>query len=353
MKPLSIFKLYLSLIAIAMGAAPAMGSDLPKPDGKPADMSKPVQVYVLMGQSNMLNFGNLQKLTAVVKEKQKYQYLADDAGNWLARKDVRNVWVGGSGGPGKRRLMLNDWMQVGKTNVGVEFGIGHHVGNVTDAPVLILKSATGNRSLGWDLLPPGSQQYEFEDRGKTWTYAGHGDSPDRWLKGTTPKRINWSAGIQYLGDVARAKEVLNDLDTYYPGATQYEVAGFFYWQGDKDRYNTGHATRYELNLVALIKALRKEFNAPNAKFVCATLGQTDKKAGGNEGHILRAQLAVDGKTGKYPEFKGNVASVYSKPFNHGGSSNGHYGGNPETYMDVGQAMGAAMAELIKNDGKAD
>jgi len=33
-----------------------------------------------------------------------------------------------------------------------------------------------------------------------------------------------------------------------------------------------------------------------------------------------------------------------------GSSNGHYGGNPETYMDVGQAMGAAMAEMIKNDG---
>ena len=43
-----------------------------------------------------------------------------------------------------------------------------------------------------------------------------------------------------------------------------------YWQGDKDRYNTGHATRYEKNLVALIKALRKEFGAPNAKFVCAT-----------------------------------------------------------------------------------
>ena len=139
---------------------------------------------------------------------------------------------------------------------------------------------------------------------------------------------------------------MNDLDTYYPGATQYEVAGFFYWQGDKDRYNTGHAIRYELNLVALIKALRKEFNAPNAKFVCATLGQTDKKARGNEGHILRAQLAVDGKTGKYPEFKGNVATVYSYPLSKGGSSGGHYSGNAETYMNVGEAMGKAMVELL-------
>jgi len=59
MKPLFIHKLSLSLIAIVLGTTHAMGSDLPKPDGKPADMSKPVQVYVLMGQSNMLNFGNL------------------------------------------------------------------------------------------------------------------------------------------------------------------------------------------------------------------------------------------------------------------------------------------------------
>ena len=69
-----------------------------------------------------------------------------------------------------------------------------------------------------------------------------------------------------------------DLGTYYPGAQKCEVDGFFYWQGDKDRYNAGHATRYEFNLVNLIKQLRKDFNAPNAKFVCATLGQTSKGA---------------------------------------------------------------------------
>jgi hypothetical protein len=350
MKNMKLLASGLSLLfvaSIALAENP-INDKLPDPNGKPADMSKPVQVYILMGQSNMLAFGDLRKLTAVVKEKKKYQYLVDDAGNWIERKDARYTWVGGSGGPDRRStLKKNEWMTI-SGNVGVEMGIGHHVGNVVDAPVMILKSATGNRSLGWDLLPPGSKQYEFEENGKTWVYAGFGDSPERWEKGTKPRRIGWSAGIQYAGDVARAKNVLKDLGTYYPGATKYEVAGFFYWQGDKDRYNAGHATRYELNLVALIKQLRKEFDAPNAKFVCATLGQTKKGAKGNEGHILNAQLAVDGKTGKYPEFKGNVASVYSKPFCHGGSSNGHYGGNPETYMDVGQAMGAAMAELIKD-----
>ena len=68
----------------------------------------------------------------------------------------------------------------------------------------------------------------------------------------------------------------------------------------------------------------------------------------NFGPILRAQLAVDGKKGKYPAFKGNVASVYSKPFCHGGASNGHYGGNAETYMNIGEAMGKAMVELMRD-----
>jgi len=216
---------------------------------------------------------------------------------------------------------------------------------------MILKSCTGNRSLGWDLLPPGSERYEVEENGKTMVYAGYKDSPAKWEKGTEPKKIGWYAGMQYDGDVARAKKVLAELDKYYPGAKKFEVAGFFFWQGDKDRYNAAHAGRYEQNLVHFIKTLRKDFNAPKANFVVATLGQTRKGAGGNEGKILQAQIAVDGRSGKYPEFKGNVASVYSNPFCHGGASNGHYGGNAETYMDVGEAMGRAMAELL-NQTKA-
>jgi hypothetical protein len=57
-------------------------------------------------------------------------------------------------------------------------------------------------------------------------------------------------------------------------------------------------------------------------------------------------FAVDGKSGKYPEFKGNVASVYSHPLSKGGRSGGHYSGNAETYMNVGEAMGRAMVELL-------
>lgn len=328
------------------GAAPK--SSLPKPDGKPADMTKPVQVFILLGQSNMLGMGKIAPdgkdgtLENAVKTKRLYSYLVDDAGQWSERKDVRNVrvMVGKGGG---MQLFNNEWMSVkGSKTIGPEFGIGHILGNAIDAPVMILKSCIGNRSLGWDLLPPGSERYEVDGK----VYAGYKDSPDSWEKGTEPKPIAWYAGKQYDDDTANAKKVLSELEKYYPGANGYEVAGFFFWQGEKDGGNAAHASRYEQNLVKFINQLRKDFNAPNAKFVLATLGESTKGSAGNGGKVLEAQLAVDGNTGKYPEFKGNVATVYSNPLSKGGSGNGHYNGNAETYMDVGEAMGKAMVGLL-------
>ena len=80
----------------------------------------------------------------------------------------------------------------------------------------------------------------------------------------------------------------------------------------------------------------------------ATLGESTKGCGGHGGLVLDAQLAVDGNSGKYPEFKGNVATIYSHPMAQGGSGNGHYGGKAEVYMDVGEAMGQAMLDLLRN-----
>ena len=352
----------------------AAEQQLPKPDGKPADMAKPVQVFILLGQSNMVGLGKVTggdvSLEHAVKDKKKYSYLVDESGNWAERKDVRYARVMSGRGGGMQRFN-NEWMTV-KTckTIGPEFGIAEPLGNAVEAPVLILKSCIGNRSLGWDLLPPGSERFEFviKDKAgveKKMVYAGYKDKPDSWemdpAKGlkTEPapwvdkkagKPIEWYAGKQWDDDLSYAKTVLSELDKYYPGATKYEVAGFFFWQGEKDAGNPGHAAHYEKNLVHFIKQVRKEFNAPNAKFVLATMGESAKGGGGLGGQVLDAHLAVDGSTGKYPEFKGNVASIYTNPMAQGGSGNGHYGGKAEVYMDVGEAMGKAMVELLGKDG---
>jgi len=343
----------ITLLTLPADAA-EVSKQLPDPDGKPADMTKKVKVFIIMGQSNTLEMGKVKgdkegSLEYAVKNEKLYPFMVDDAGNWTIRKDVRNVHVAGSGGPGRTRNMRNDWLTISGSKIGIETGIGHQLGTALDEPVLILKSSTGNRSLGWDLLPPGSPSYEFTDpkSGKTYVYAGYGQSPDKWEKGAEPKPIGWKAGVQYDGDVARAKDVLKNLGTYYPGATEYEVAGFLWWQGDKDRYNAGHASMYEKNLNNLIAALRKDFNAPKAKFVCATLGQTNKEnAKGNEKLILDAMFAISDPA-NYPALKGDVATVYTNPLSMGSASNAHYGGNAKTYMNVGLGMGKAMVELLK------
>jgi hypothetical protein len=341
------FGAWCLLAAAATGFSIASAAESPaqpsKPDGKPADMSKPVQVFILMGQSNMVGMGKIAggegSLENAVKEKKKYPYLVDEAGSWTERKDVRFVRYMSGKGP-----LNNDWLGIKGGTIGPEFGIGHVLGDALDAPVMLLKCCIGNRSLGWDLLTPGSERFEADGK----IYAGYKDSPDSWAKGTEPKPIGWYAGKQWDDDTSDAKKALSALDKHYPGATKCEVAGFFFWQGEKDCGNPVHANRYEHNLVNFIKALRKEFNAPDAKFVCATLGESAKGCGGNGGKVLEAHLAVDGTSGKYPEFKGNVATVYTNPMAQGGSGNGHYGGKAEVYMDVGEAMGKAMVELLKN-----
>ncbi|MFO0878589.1 MAG: sialate O-acetylesterase [Gemmataceae bacterium] len=325
-------------------------------DGKPADTTKPVQVFILLGQSNMVGLGKVKgsavSLEHAVKEKKKYQYLVDDAGKWSERKDVRFVRYMSGKGP-----LNNEWMTVKGNTLGPEFGIGHQLGNAIEAPVMILKCCIGNRSLGWDLVPPGSERYVMDGK----VYPAYKEKPDSWPadpekgKATAPppwldkkgKPIDWYAGKQWDFDIGDARKALANLDKHYPGAKGYEVAGFFFWQGEKDVGNPAHASMYEENLVRFIKALRKEFKAPNAKFVLATLGEAKKGIGGNGGKVLEAQLAVDGKSGKYEEFKGNVATVYTHPMAQGGNGNGHYGGKAEVYMDVGEAMGQAMVELLQ------
>lgn len=356
---------------LAQLALPAADAPVPRPNGKPADMTQKVKVFLLLGQSNMVGMGKIKggegSLEHAVKEKKKYPYLVDEAGNWSERQDVRFVRVmQGRGGSGMQQFN-NEWMTVAKCKtIGPEFGLAHLVGDAMDAPVMILKSCIGNRSLSWDLLPPGSERFEFviKDRAgaeKKMVYAGYKDKPESWAmdsaKGlkTEPapwvdkngKPIDWYAGKQYDDDIAYAKKVLSELDKYYPGAQGYEVSGFFFWQGEKDAGNPGHAAKYEENLVRFIKAVRKEFNAPNAPFVLGTIGESVKGSGGNSGKVLEGHLAVDGTSGKYPEFKGNVATIYTHPMAQGGSGNAHYGGKAEVYMDVGEAMGQAMVELLK------
>jgi alpha-galactosidase len=352
---LAVFVMGFVTVSVAETVNTDPKQQLPVPDSKPAIMDKPVKVFILLGQSNMLGFGKVAPqekegtLTHAVKIKNKYQHLVDDQGNWTQRNDVRYIQV--MHRRDKMSTLRNEWLTVKGQHIGIELQFGHILGHVLAEPILVLKSCIGNRSLGWDLLPPGRKNFEFEGK----IYAGYRESPLSWDKDSIPEPINWYAGKQYDDDIGNAEKILDNIGKYYPDAKSYEVAGFVWWQGHKDQ-NPAHASRYEQNLVHLIKTLRKDFNAPNAKFVLATIafGGWDLKGPGLT--VANAQLAVSGETGKYPEFKENVRTVEARDFwrdkSVSPSSAGyHYNNNAETYMDVGNSLGWAMVDLLVSKDK--
>ena len=94
-------------------------------------------------------------------------------------------------------------------------------------------------------------------------------------------------------------DILDNFGTEYPqwAGQGFEIAGFVWWQGDKDRYDLGYATRYETNLVNLIDSLRGYYEGrypgqivEDAPFVLSTLGQTPlNSSNAAEKAILDAQ----------------------------------------------------------------
>ncbi|MFN0020654.1 MAG: sialate O-acetylesterase [Pirellulaceae bacterium] len=323
-----------------------------KPDDKPGSPNKPIKVFILMGQSNMVGMGDIGPemtkgtLTYLTKADKKYPWLVDAGDRWAERKDVYyyDARV-------KKGAPLSPMANNGKS-IGPELGFGYVMGHVLDEPVLVLKSCIGNRSLGWDLLPPGSKQFTYEGK----TYAGYKDTPDSWVEGQLKKEVKWYAGKQYDDDMANAKEALKTIAQWYPGYKDqgYEIAGFVWWQGHKDTGSEAHASQYEENLERLIESLRKDYDAPKAKFVLATgCGNPGREGLGLK--IAEAQLSI-GDAKKHKKFEGNVKAVDSRdlwreanvsPKNQGY----HYNRNAETYLEVGLRLGWAMAELSKGESK--
>ncbi|MCA9299268.1 MAG: hypothetical protein KDA28_09390, partial [Phycisphaerales bacterium] len=163
--------------------------------GVSSSMGAPVKVFILMGQSNMVGFGRVEPETTtgtlanLVEVEGMYPHLQQADGSWTVRDDVWCVKTT----VGQKQGWLAPSFGARDTFIGPEFQFGHVVGDAFEEPVLIIKASQGNRSLGWDILPPGSERFEHEGR----TYAGYGDDTPSWVEGEEKKPVNWYAGKQY------------------------------------------------------------------------------------------------------------------------------------------------------------
>ena len=315
-----------------------------------------IKIIYLDRGSNILAYHRWQipgTLTYIVKQQGKFPFMQGKDGNWTTCNSV--YYYDARTHHGSR---LSPTSNNGHT-FGPELGFGFVMGTVEQAPVLILKSCIGNRSLGWDLLPPGSKEEAYQGE----TDAGYHESPSHWKTGQKPADLmkdykaqkGWWAGRQYDTDVANAKKALANLakiDPQYKGQG-YKIVGFVFWQGDKDSFSDTQSHYYEQNMVNFIKSIRKDFGTPKAPFAIATVGFYGSKMADNMLEICKAQLAV-ANAKKYPQFAGNVTTIDTRPFWHPAAESPmnqsyHYNHNADTYMHVGLRLGWAMADMLGKD----
>ena len=219
-----------------------------------AELTKPVKVFILAGQSNMEGQavadldgkdyndgkGTLKFLLKDAKQAPLFKHLVGDNGEWTVRDDV---WVHYQmeRGPLKAGSLGLGFNPYGKHHFGPELQFGHVLGDHFDNPVLLIKTAWGGKSLFKDFRPPSS---------------------------------GGEVGPYYTKMIAQVRDALTHLKRDFPGydGGGHELAGFVWYQGWNDGVDPKHAIpEYEQNLVNLIHDVRQEFNAPKLPVVVGEL----------------------------------------------------------------------------------
>jgi hypothetical protein len=300
---------------------------------------KPLKVFILAGQSNMVGHGEIEKgdqgnLKYLVEndENGKYKHLIDDKGEWKVRDDVFIYFNN------QEKTAITGGLTVGyganDNTIGPELQFGNEIGDYYDDNVLIIKTAWGGKSLAVDFYPPGAGG----ESGYKKTPTAAGDT-----------------GYYYVQMLSTVKEVLDSLSNYVPSyeGQGYEITGFGWHQGWNDRINQMANDAYEENMIQFIKDVRRDLGLPKLPFVIATTGIS----GWNETHpralsLMEAQMAV----ADYPDFIGNVKVVDTRDFwreaeDSPANQSYHWNRNAESYFLIGKSMGESMIEILKGASK--
>jgi alpha-galactosidase len=268
--------------------------------------------------------GGLRSLATDPATAETYGKFLGPDGEWVVRDDV---WIY-STAPGKDKGRLTTGFGKGAW-FGPELGFGFVVGDYIEEPVVIIKTAWGGKDLAVDFRPPSSGSTEL----------GQG------------KR---EPGAYYKKMMDVARDSLDALATDFPelAGLKPEFAGFGWHQGWNDGCNEAATAEYEVNMANFIRDIRKDLGVKDLPFVIANTGQNGPGTKGRFATLCEAQLNI-GDPEKHPEFKGTVAAIDTRPFKapdeRSPSGFGyHWNHSGESHYKVGDAMGKAMVELLKD-----
>ncbi|MEO0475191.1 MAG: sialate O-acetylesterase [Planctomycetota bacterium] len=182
--------------------------------------------------------------------------------------------------------------------LGPELGFGMAMAKKTEAPILIIKTAWGGKSLEYNFRPPSAGPYLLLEKQQ---------------KADNKDEIKANAGQFYRLMAEKVDETIQNLDKYHPeydAKAGFEIAGFVWFQGFNDQFSDQYRDNYKDNMVTFVKDVRKEFKAPDMPFVIGVMGtpKTDEKIAENKVSMGQIAAAQD------PSIKDNVTAVKSHKF---------------------------------------
>jgi alpha-galactosidase len=293
-----------------------------------AATAKPLQIYILAGQSNMQGHAQVRTFDHIGMDPETAPLLEQMRNADGTPRVCENVWISSLGSaPEERhgRLTAGFGAAGGGPKIGPEFTFGIRMRQLVNGPILIIKTAWGGKSLHTDFRPPSAGPYVF-----TPQQAKRLQEQGRDIDEARNDRAQVT-GRYYRQMIEYVHTVLNDIGRVDPGidpAAGYELAGFVWFQGWNDmvdagaypnRDHPGGYDRYSEVLACFIRDVRRDLDTPDLPFVIGVLGvggpvdeygPDQRRYRDIHGEFRRAMAAP----AAWPEFKGNVKAVLTEEY---------------------------------------
>ena len=288
----------------------------------------PLQIFILAGQSNMQGHAKVSTFEHVGMDPATAPMLAemqDARGNPTV---CERVWISSIGCAETEqtgKLTAGFGASQNGPKIGPEFTFGLYLQKVTNAPILIIKTSWGGKSLNTDFRPPSAGPYVFDE-------AQIEQMKKRSKDVAAAKAEKEEAtGHYYRLMMEHVKSVLADIQRVVPGydASQgYALAGFVWFQGWNDlvdsgtypnRDQPGGYDAYSDLMAHFIRDVRSDLNAPELPFVIGVLGvngPTSEYGPDQQRYKATHQHFRDAMAApaSLPEFRGNVTAVLTEKF---------------------------------------
>lgn len=301
--------------------------------------AKPVKVYILAGQSNMVGEGSIEHLDLLIDTKSctcnKYKSHLWSGTGYATKTNVYAKF-----GPHEGLLTVDENNgYAAQGHFGPEVMFGWTVGDaLPEETILLLKTAYGGRSLAVDFRPP---------------LSGEGDPS--W--GIPPSHYGW----QYREMINEIRDGLANLKQFIPAfddADGYELEAFVWFQGWNDlcERQKSFVTEYYHNLMNLILDVRRELGNDDLPVIIGESGQhgylnDDMPETYAMNNVRTVREAQEGVT-LLPQFQNNTKFVTTHEFVVYGPNETqydgihHFWGRADTYFEIGRAFGKAALALI-------